>query len=266
LATRDAPLEYWFIKLHAGDLAFLVDFIIRRVTGAAEVRVSLWVRGRGRVARTLAPVRAGIDAVVVGESCFGPRGSSGQCEDISWNLAYEGGSARAAPRVPLLGGALDMSLVSYPCAVFDGHVDVAGERFDVAAAPGSVTHYWGRRLPDRWHWISATSFDGADLTLECVLLRTRLYGRRPTMSAGYLWSSTDGLTISPLTGLITVTGSRTDYRLTARGRHGTTRLHCSAPPAVYNDLGEGIHQTLLGRCEQVGSGLVDARAGLEYRG
>jgi hypothetical protein len=158
-----------------------------------------------------------------------------------------------------------MSLVSHPCAVFDGQVTVAGERFDVAAARGSVTHYWGRRLPERWHWISANSFDGSDLTLECVLMRTRLWGRRPTMSAGYLWLSTDGLTVSPLTGLITLSGTVTEYTVTARGRHGTTRLHCSARPAAYNDLGQGIRQTLLGTCRLAGSGLTDPRAGLEYR-
>jgi hypothetical protein len=29
LAARNTPLEYWFVKLHAGGLAFLVDFIAR---------------------------------------------------------------------------------------------------------------------------------------------------------------------------------------------------------------------------------------------
>jgi hypothetical protein len=50
-ASRGAPLEYWFWKVNKGTLAFLVDFIIRRRTGRAEVRVSLWVDGRGRVER-----------------------------------------------------------------------------------------------------------------------------------------------------------------------------------------------------------------------
>ena len=46
----------------------------------------------------------------------------------------------------------------------------------MSAATGCVTHYWGRRLPDRWHWISADAFttpDGSrhpDLALEAVLL------------------------------------------------------------------------------------------------
>ena len=268
LESRNAPLEYWFIKLHAGELAFLVDYIVRRAAGRSEVRVSLWIGDRGRVVRTYAPGRAAGVEVVIGDDRFGVDHCVGAGEDVSWDLRYGVGPGRAAPRVPLLDGAFDMSLVSRPRTVFDGSVTVAGVRYDVAAAPGSVTHYWGRRLPDRWHWISANSFGDADLTLECVLLRTRLWGRRPALSAGYLWTSEAGrdrLLVSPLTGLITVAGPRTDYALTARGPRGTTRLRCSAPPGRYNDLGEGIHQTLLGRCEVVGRDLADPRAGLEHR-
>ena len=42
-------------------------------------------------------------------------------------------------------------------------------------------------------------------------------------------------------------------------------MRCSAPPDRYNDLGEGIHQTLHGSCVLIGSGLTDVRAGLEFR-
>ena len=39
-AGRDAPLEYWFFKVVSGDLAFLVDWIVCKELGEAEVRVS----------------------------------------------------------------------------------------------------------------------------------------------------------------------------------------------------------------------------------
>jgi hypothetical protein len=269
LVTRGTALEYWFIKLHAGDLAFLVDYIVRRAGGRSEVRVSLWVRGRPRLVRAYAEATATGADVVIGEARFGPDRCAGAAEDVAWDLTYDSGGGRAAPRVPGLDSAFDMSLVSRPRARFDGSVLVAGERFDVAAAAGSVTHYWGRRLPDRWHWISANAFPGTDLTVEGVLMRTRLWGRRPAWSAGYLWWSEAGrdrLLISPLTGLITVAGARTDYRLTARGPGATMRLRCTAPAEAYNDLGEGIRQTLVGRCALVDRGLADGRAGLEYRG
>jgi hypothetical protein len=269
LESRSAPLEYWFLKFHAGDLAFLVDFIIRRATGRAEVRVSLWVRGEGRVARAVTSEwkAAGPD-VATDAGTFGAGHSAGAVDDVSWELRYDAGMARAAPGVPPVDRAFDMSLVSRPRSVFDGSVTVAGERFEVRGARGSLTHYWGRRLPDRWHWISATSFGDDDVTVEAVLLRTRLWGARPGMTVGYFWMA-DGdrtrMVVSPLSGLVTVSGQPTDYTLTARGPRGTTRLRCSAPAQRYNDLGEGIRQTLLGRCEILGRGLVDPSAGLEYR-
>jgi hypothetical protein len=53
--SRGAPLEYWFFKFNHGHLAFLVDFITRRRQQQAEVRLSLWVRGNGRVERACSP-------------------------------------------------------------------------------------------------------------------------------------------------------------------------------------------------------------------
>ncbi|MGH8828236.1 MAG: hypothetical protein ACRDVZ_11720, partial [Jiangellaceae bacterium] len=50
--SRGAPLEYWFVKVISGDLAFLVDWIVRRDSALAEVRISMWVRRIGRVLRS----------------------------------------------------------------------------------------------------------------------------------------------------------------------------------------------------------------------
>ena len=41
MATRGAPLEYWFARLDTADLSFLVDFIVRRRVGTAEIRERL---------------------------------------------------------------------------------------------------------------------------------------------------------------------------------------------------------------------------------
>lgn len=270
LAARRAPLEYWFIKLHTVGLAFLVDFIVRRPIGQAEVRVSLWVRGDGHVARRYATSWRAADEVGIAESLLGAAHSTGAVEGIEWDLTYEPGAGRAAPRVPLLSALhpFDLELVSRPGMVFSGDVVVGGERFDVREVRGSLTHYWGRRLPDRWHWISADAFGETDLAVEAVAMRSRLWGLRPVLAVGYLWTRRAGrqqMLISPLNGLITISGSLEDYHLVARRPGGTTHLHCSAPPERYNDLGEGIHQTLHGSCAVLGDGLVDDRAGLEYR-
>jgi len=265
LAPRGAALEYWFIKLHAGDLAFLVDFIVRRNSGQSEVRVSLWVRGKGRVAHAFANETA---AGRIAGCTFTAYTTAGSVADIEWDISYDAGSSRVAPRAPLFTAlkAFDLDLLSRPRAVFGGSVTVGGERFPLSDVAGSVTHYWGRRLPESWRWISANAFDGTDLVVEAVLMRTRIWGRRPAIAAGYLWTTQDGLLVSPVNGLLTVRGTWHDYVVTARsvGRR-TTRLRCVAEPELDNDLGEGIHQTLLGTCTRLGDGVSDAHAGLEYR-
>lgn len=271
LASRDAPLEYWFLKLHAGDLAFLVDFIARRATGEAEVRPSLWVRGKGRAEHLrTASWSADRDRITVGECTLTSSMSRGSVADIEWQIEYDGGGSRVAPRVPILSRLhpFDLELVSRPRSRFTGHVTVAGERFNLRDSLGSVTHYWGRRLPDRWHWISANAFDDTDLVVEGVLMRTRLWGGRPAMTAGYLWTGEAGrehTLVSPLNGTIVLSGHPSDFTILAQGWRRTTRLRCTAEAISYNDLGEGIQQTLLGTCAIVTRGLTDRRAGLEHR-
>jgi hypothetical protein len=267
-----AALDYRFFKLHAGDLAFLVDFIVRRRSGEAEVRVSLWVRGAGRVVRSRdTRWSARDDEVVVGDCVLTASGSRGSVDDVEWDLRFDPGPTVVAPRVPLLSraGAFDLTLTSRPRSTFDGRVGVGGERFPVAGVTGALTRYQGRRLPDRWHWISADAFAGTDLAVEAVVMRTRLWGVPPALPAGYLWTGEGGrerLVVSPLTGLIQVTGIAADYVLTARGPGGTVRLRCIGDRALYNDLGEGIAQTLLGRCTRGSDGATDDHAGLEHRG
>ena len=51
-------------------------------------------------------------------------------------------------------------MVVWPRARFTGTVQVGSERFEVQDVPGAFTHYWGRRLLERWVWLSATQFDG----------------------------------------------------------------------------------------------------------
>ena len=270
LAAHPAPLEYWFFKVHSDDLAFLVDFIVRRTTGQAETRVSLWVRGRGRVARAYADAWHTDSGITIANNVLDARHSVGVVDDIDWNLSYEVLHGRAAPSALFINRLhpFDLEAVSRPRVAFAGHVTVSGERFDLSDAAGSLSHYWGRRLADRWHWIHANSFEGKDLTVEASVLWTRLWGRRPHLFGGYVWTYQDGqerMVVSPMTGLITFKGTLDDYCLVARGWGHATRMHCATTPERYNDLGEGIQQTLLGSCTVGNSGVVDVRAGVEYR-
>ena len=273
LTVRGSPLEYWFFKLNAGSLAFLVDLIIRRGLNTAEVRVSLWVDGLGRVERlTSTSWLVEGERVDIAESTFGPQGSTGRVADIEWDLQQELGDSRIEPAVPPIRWLhpFDMEIASRPWAKFSGQVRVADRTFECEDVPGLVSHYWGRRLPDRWWWISANQFEGSDIAVEALLAHTRLWNtERILMNAGYLWIEDRGnrhLVIHPLNGLIRVEGSPEGFILKAR-RIGRPDLavHCSASLNTYSDLGEGIQQTLIGTCLIPGAGEARGTAGLEFR-
>jgi hypothetical protein len=254
-------------------LAFLVDFIIRRGLNTAEVRVSLWVDGLGKVERLGSPNwRARGERVGIAECTFGPEGSKGRVADIEWDLHHELGDSRIEPAVPPIRWLhpFDMEIASRPRAKFSGQVRVADRTFPCVDVPGLVSHYWGRRLPDRWWWVSAYPFEGNDIAIEALLAHTRVWNSaRVAMNAGYLWIEDRGhrqLVIHPLNGLIRVKGSPESFILKAR-RLGRPDLivRCSTSPSPYSDLGEGIMQTLLGTCLIQGVGEARGTAGLEFR-
>jgi hypothetical protein len=273
--SRGAPLEYWFFKFNSGPLAFLVDFIARRRQHQAEVRLSLWVRGTGRVERAYSSSwRTNPTTVAIAGCELGSGASHGAVADIEWQLDYQAGSTRIdpAPLALKLLRPLDMQLLSRPQARFRGSVRVGQERFAISDASGMLCHYWGVRLPERWCWISASNLGGEDGAVEAMLLRSRLWGLpRPRLDTGYLFVTQGNRTrtlVSPLTALMRLQGSWHDFQLHTRPLTSGERilLECSANPEQYNDLGEGIRQTLLGTCRVNGATAVSGSAGLEVRG
>ncbi len=132
LAVRGSSLEYWFFRLNTGPLASLVDFIIRRRFGAAEVRVSLWVDGLGRVERVHSTAwRTEGETVDTAGCTFGPQRTTGRVEDVEWDLSLELGSSRIDPAVPpvRLLHPFDMEIASRPRARFSGQVTVGDRTF-----------------------------------------------------------------------------------------------------------------------------------------
>ena len=272
--SREAPLEYWFWKFHAGDLAFLVDFILRRSIGQAEVRVSLWVRGHGRVEHAVSGSwhAAGSDVSIDGRELHS-RGSRGALADISWDLRWEPGPDRVDPRPRVFGPMhpLDMELLLRPTGRVTGAVTVASETFAVSDAPVVLTHYWGRRLPDRWCWISATEFGhDPDRRLELLIATSGVWGRgRLPFPVGYLWTTDSQgpeLTVFPLSGLIRQRRVGDTVMIGALRIDGRRlRVICGAPATAFNDLGEGIRQTLMADLVYDGQRAVPGRVGLEFR-
>lgn len=274
-APRATALDYWFWKFHVDDLAFLVDVIVRRRPGTAEVRVSLWLGGVGRVIHAeTTDWSAAPGEVSAGPTQLRPGVSTGATEDVSWDLRWDDGSTIVTPLpgpVTRLG-LFDTSILGWPLARFDGWVQVGDRRFEVRDVPGAFYHYWGRSLSSRWVWLSATSFEGEpDRRLEGVVqIRTRLLGGPPyPVTLGYLWS-TDGeradLTVSTINGLIRCRplpgGIAIDSVRLGGPRH---RVEATWGSVLPNDIGEGIVQTMHADTVIDGHHATPATVGLETR-
>lgn len=271
----EARLDYWFWKFHVGDLAFLVDLIVRRGAGTAEVRVSQWLRGTGRVVHQETREWSASDSEIrIGETTLQPGGRSvGSAEDISWDLTWTAGRVLSGLRgLVARVQPFDTTIVVWPDAVFSGSVTVGTERFDVREIPGALYHYWGRRLPDRWVWLSATQFEGhPNRRVEGVFgVRTRLFGRVPMPTAvSILWTTDSGRReelVGNVNAMIGVRPLASGVTIDARGigkRHRLTASWGEVPP---NDIGEGIIQTMHGDLTFDDLEAVPGTVGLEVRG
>ena len=150
-----------------------------------------------------------------------------------------------------------------------GTVTVGGETFRVDDVAGTLVHYWGRRLPDAWLWVSADGVGEHDAAVEAALFHSRLWGAsKPAVAGGYVAVNDRGRTaqiIAPVYGRITARGIETAFEIRARSWGRSMHLTAGSPHATYNDLGEGIRQTLLGDLTVDGWGSCSGRAGLEIR-
>jgi hypothetical protein len=269
LASRGAPFEYWYLKVHSGDLAFLVDFIVRRTSGRAEVRLSYWVRGAAHITHETHE-RWEVDgpSVRVGEATFDDEATRGMSSDVRWDLRFTPGRRWLAPgRVGALLRAFDSQIVLSPGARVSGEVAIDGETFRLDDASGVLTHYWSLRLPERWLWLSENT-DALDV--EALFTSQRLWRLPwPRLPVAYVFVD-DGerarYVISPLTGFARATGTRDDVRVRAWGpRAGMLDITATRGNATRNDLGEGITQTLIADA-RVGDRSLRGRMGLETRG
>jgi hypothetical protein len=51
-------------------------------------------------------------------------------------------------------------LSPYPDAIFNGRLEVAGERIDVEGWRGMIGHNWGAEHAERWVWVQGAAFEG----------------------------------------------------------------------------------------------------------
>ena len=272
LATRDAPLEYWFWKVSMPNGGAIVDYIVRRDRVEAELRVSTWLEGVRPVIHHFAKTwTSSVDGIRIEDAHLSSTGSRGETGGVSWDIDWDLGADRLAPRPSWFGPLhpYDLEIIVRPAAAVRGTLTIDGRetRLD---GPAGVSHYWGRRLPARWTWISATGFDDQpDARVEASLVSTRLWGRGPGTPAGWVWLRSAGKTegtLMPLTGVITGPADGRSVRMSSLRLDGRRHmLECSADAEAFNDAEEGIRQTMVADLSLDGRRRASGSVGLEFR-
>jgi hypothetical protein len=163
----------------------------------------------------------------------------------------------------------DLSLETVPNVRFSGTMTIAGRTYDVRDAHGMVPSYAGRAPPERWFWLSCTTFDREDVVVECLVSRSALFGSPMHLRSGYFYLSTADRTeaiLAPMNGSIRVKGAREEITITAR-RFGGTRyiLTGEAKRRDFHDLGDRIWNTLIGSFTLEGYGATPGSAAVEER-
>lgn len=260
-----AAVDYRFFRIAAADVALVVDVIRRANERDIEIRASYWAGSEQGVARSFTqaiPSTADlppVDGVGPGVRCVGSAG------EVSWDLTISPGDrvvdARGGPLRHLR--AFDLQLVSRPDAQFNGWLKIGGISREVDGH-GLLCHYWGRRLPSRWFWVSANV---PGLIVDASVMRSRLWNLPwPRVTVGYVFVSAGGrraFHIGPLNSIVTAHGDATKFTIAASRPGQRIELICQPGHAAYNDLGGGILQTLHGDVSIDGWGATVGQAGVE---
>lgn len=261
-----ANLEYWFFKFNDQDVALLVDWICRRRLGTGEVRISI----HSPYGREVLFVSHN-ETLVNGPREFTLGSTTWSSGKVQWDLTQRLSEGFIRPQIfPAEQLRIfDLSVVSAPTVLFNGWIQHHSDRYAVTEAKGMISHYWGRQLPQEWWWISANNFD-SDISLECSLLLSHVWGSSILFPIGYLYirhETSTRLIIAP-PGRISVKGSPDSFVLSAKPMFGP-KIVLEAVGRDYNSLREGIINTLIGDLKVWEDdkllGYAQGTAGLERR-
>lgn len=254
-----SPLEYWFFKFNHPGVALLVDWIARREARAGLLRISIHSPTAREVIFLDHPA-----ILEGGASELSLQATSWGQGEIRWQLNLEASPDRIRPQIfPSEQLKLfDMSLASAPQVTFNGWVEHRGDRYPVVAAPGMISHYWGRALPHEWWWVSANAFSDPDIAVECMLLRSRVWGIPLKAPLGYFYyrNGPDSALLTSPPYRMSATGSPQGFEIII-GSPGKARFSLRAAGREYAALGEGILNTLTGDLELWQEGKLVAQAG-----
>jgi hypothetical protein len=106
----------------------------------------------------------------VGDAVLGEGRATGKIEtdalSASWDLTFDDSHEpfHHLPRDFLYNAPLPKTkfLSPYPNAVFNGSIELGGERVEIDDWRGMIGHNWGAEHAERWVWVQGAGFEGRD--------------------------------------------------------------------------------------------------------
>jgi hypothetical protein len=212
VAAKAGHYESFYLKACApgGGRGVWIRHTVHKRPGA-EATGSIWFTlfdregGAPRATKLTVPA-SGLSVpadgwIRVADAEIGPGEASGALDEAglaaSWSLRF-GGDDRPCRYLPadwLYEAPLPRTkfVAPFPDAVFDGTLEVDGEKIEIAGWPGMIGHNWGTEHAERWIWLEGTGFaDSPDTWFDAGAARVKL-GRRasPWVPSGFL--SLDGV-------------------------------------------------------------------------
>ena len=180
VAAKAGHYESFYIKAcsPAGGRGIWIRHTVHKRPGEEPVG-SIWftlfdAESPGPRATKLTVPASGLSApqgewIRVADAEIGPASARGSIEtdalSASWELRFSGnaGPCRYLPADWLYEAPVPKTKFEAPCpnAVFEGWLEVGGDRHEVAGWPGMIGHNWGSEHAERWVWLEGTGFDGA---------------------------------------------------------------------------------------------------------
>lgn len=205
--------------------------------------------------------------ITAGNCSIGPNGTrghvgqSGTSKSISWDFVFGAVGPLVDPQVAGPIKPFDIRFMSVPDVNFSGNIAINKRFISFSHEPGFIGAYFGRRLPDHLCWISSNTFDPQGTSLECVMVRSRIFNipfLRASIGYFYLRTPTSDMTIlHPLTGSIRLEGNAFNRTIKAKSRqYGQFNVQCFGSPDHFYAIDNHFSINLFGSCEIAGVGIA----------
>jgi hypothetical protein len=143
----------------------------------------------------------------------------------------------------------DSIITSAPLSRFSGWIRHGSQHTTLNNVSGLISQYWGRQLATEWWWVSAQQFDREGVAVECMVVRSSLWGTSVQLPFAYLYlHQQDRREFSVPLSPARVEGSPEKFQIEIN-RIGKEKITLTGTGREYGDFGDRIINTLTGDLE-----------------